>query len=64
VHVFPAKDPLVGLALLGKLYPENVILLDEDEEPESAEKTGKGFGARFVVLQAASSQRINGIHGT
>ncbi|OCK79547.1 hypothetical protein K432DRAFT_435292 [Lepidopterella palustris CBS 459.81] len=64
VHVFPAKDPLVGLALLGKLYPENVILLDEDEEPESAEKTGKGFGARFVVLQAASSQRVNGIHGT
>ncbi|OCL05440.1 hypothetical protein AOQ84DRAFT_413575 [Glonium stellatum] len=63
VHVFPAKDPLVGLALLGKLYPENVILLDEDEAPESAEKTGKGFGARFVVLQAASSQRINGIHG-
>ncbi|OCK97381.1 uncharacterized protein K441DRAFT_685599 [Cenococcum geophilum 1.58] len=64
VHVFPAKDPLVGLALLGKLYPGNVILLDEDEAPESAEKTGKGFGARFVVLQAASSQRINGTHET
>jgi hypothetical protein len=52
VHVFPAKDPLIGLALLGKLYPENVIILDEDDDPERAEKIGKGFGARFVVLQA------------
>lgn len=63
VHVFPAKDPLIGLALLGKLYPENVILLDEDEDPERAESVGKGFGARFVVLQASkrSKAEVGGI---
>jgi hypothetical protein len=64
VHVFPAKDPLIGLALLGKLYPENVILLDEDDDPERAEKVGKGFGARFVVLQAGRSTRVDSDRNT
>ncbi|CAM1500634.1 Fc.00g097960.m01.CDS01 [Cosmosporella sp. VM-42] len=51
LHILSARDPLVGLALLGKLYPENVVLLGEDDDPVSALETGKGFGARLVVLQ-------------
>lgn len=52
IHVFPVSDPLVRLALLGKLFPENVILVDEDgDAPEKAAKTGKGFVTRFIVLQ-------------
>jgi hypothetical protein len=57
-HVFPASDPLIGMALLGKLYPENVILLDDDGTPEDAESTGKGFGARFVVLQKGKRRKV------
>ncbi|KAM0432318.1 hypothetical protein ACHAPT_004858 [Fusarium lateritium] len=51
LHLFWAKDPLIRLALLGKLYPENVILLDEDDDPEKALHVGKGFGGRVVVVQ-------------
>lgn len=49
IHVIPAQEPLVALALLGKLYPENVILLPEGEEAGAAEMAGKSFEPRFVV---------------
>ena len=49
IHVIPAQEPIVALALLGKLYPENVILLSEGEEAMTAEKAGKSFEPRFVI---------------
>ena len=49
IHVIPAQESIVALALLGKLYPENVILLSEGEEAVAAEKVGKGFEPRFVI---------------
>ncbi|MCJ1367837.1 hypothetical protein MMC16_006972 [Acarospora aff. strigata] len=49
IHVIPATNPVLGLALLGKLYPENVILLGAEQAPGEAEMVGKGFGPRFVI---------------
>ncbi|PWW07438.1 hypothetical protein DFQ01_102332 [Paenibacillus cellulosilyticus] len=44
-------DPLIQRAVLGKLYPENVILLDRssDEQLHAARQSGKGFGAKFLL---------------
>lgn len=48
VHVLHAPNPLVRLALLGKIYPENVVLR---REPGWAgvHGAGKGFGPKFVL---------------
>lgn len=45
-------NELVLWALLGKLYPENVVLLDkgDPEELEAAYVAGKGFGTQFLLL--------------
>ncbi|RAI85895.1 hypothetical protein DET54_12054 [Paenibacillus pabuli] len=45
-------NELVQWALLGKLYPENVVLLDkgDQEELEAALVSGKGYGTQFLVL--------------
>lgn len=50
VHVFDtAGDPLLVLALLGKIYPENVVLAES--APWSAVlAAGKGYGAKFVLV--------------
>ncbi|OXM88350.1 hypothetical protein [Paenibacillus rigui] len=53
IHFIPTGgNELVLWALLGKLYPENVVLLDigDEEELESAHAVGKGFGTKFLVL--------------
>jgi hypothetical protein len=44
-------NPLVLWALLGKLYPENVIVLDrgDAEEIGATRSSGKGFGAKFLI---------------
>lgn len=52
VHLIDARgNPLARWALLGKLYPENVVLLDGDsaEELLAAHAAGKGFGTKFLV---------------
>ncbi|GIO14037.1 hypothetical protein J19TS2_35920 [Cohnella xylanilytica] len=52
IHLIRAGgNALVQWALLGKLYPENVVLLDRDDpdEREAAARAGKGFGAKFWV---------------
>lgn len=52
IHFVSTGDnELVLWALLGKLYPENVILLDraDKEELEAAYGSGKGFGTQFLV---------------
>ncbi|OAQ90457.1 hypothetical protein VFPFJ_04617 [Purpureocillium lilacinum] len=51
VHVIPAADPVIKLALLGKLYPENVILLREQDDLSALSKAGKGFSQKFVILE-------------
>jgi hypothetical protein len=44
-------NPLVLWALLGKLYPENVIVLDniQADELAAARGAGKGFGTKFLI---------------
>ncbi|RHZ56430.1 uncharacterized protein CDV56_108164 [Aspergillus thermomutatus] len=49
LHVIPVQDPVVALALLGKLYPGNVVLLPESEDLAQAEKAGKGLEPKFVL---------------
>lgn len=49
VHIIPTVEPLVALATLGKLYPENVILLPENGDLEQTEKAGKGFEPKFII---------------
>ncbi|KAJ6441381.1 Zeaxanthin epoxidase, chloroplastic [Purpureocillium lavendulum] len=51
VHIIPVTDPVIKLALLGKLYPENVILLGEKDDINALGKTGKGFSERFVIVE-------------
>lgn len=53
IHFIPTGgNELVLWALLGKLYPENVVLLDkgDQEELEAAYVSGKGFGTQFLLL--------------
>ena len=50
LHVIPAQEAIVSLALLGKLYPENVVLLPEGESPAAVEKAGKSFEPKFVIV--------------
>ncbi|KAL2812984.1 hypothetical protein BJX63DRAFT_432273 [Aspergillus granulosus] len=55
IHVIPVADPIIKLALLGKLYPENVILVRDQDSIEAVTKTGKGFSERFVILDGQSA---------
>ncbi|MBW0933604.1 MULTISPECIES: hypothetical protein [Priestia] len=51
-HLISARgNYLILWALLGKLYPENVIILNSlsEEEFKAANITGKGFGAKFLI---------------
>lgn len=53
IHFIPTdRNELILRALLGKLYPENVVLLDkgDKEELEAACIAGKGFGAQFFAV--------------
>ncbi|MFC0216253.1 hypothetical protein ACFFK0_28040 [Paenibacillus chartarius] len=44
-------NALVKWVLLGKLYPENVILIDRSDDAAiaAADKLGKKFGAKFII---------------
>lgn len=57
LHVVPVRDQLVGLALLGKIYPENTVLLGEGQKANDAEAAGKSFAteAKFVIVGEAWS---------
>jgi hypothetical protein len=48
-HVISADERILALAVLGKLYPENVVRLSKDESLEKAVNAGKGFEPKFVV---------------
>lgn len=52
VHFVVAKgNPLVLWALLGKLFPQNVVLLNSNhaEDTTVAMRSGKQFGAKFIL---------------
>ncbi|KAI9845001.1 MAG: hypothetical protein M1837_005145 [Sclerophora amabilis] len=51
IHLIPAKDNVVGLALLGKIFPENTVLLSPGQSARDAENAGKTFsnGPKFVI---------------
>jgi hypothetical protein len=50
IHVIPTTDPILKLALLGKFYPENVILSRENDTIDACRKAGKGFAERLIIL--------------
>lgn len=50
-HVITAKEMIVALAVLGKVYPENVVLLSKKDALGGAANAGKGFGPKFVVWE-------------
>ncbi|KAH6695622.1 hypothetical protein F5X68DRAFT_219983 [Plectosphaerella plurivora] len=50
LHVVHAANEVVKLALLGKLYPENVIIGGQGDDLEAARGAGKGFSERFVIV--------------
>lgn len=49
VHVIPTVEPIIALATLGKLYPENVVLLPENGGLSQTERAGKGFEPKFII---------------
>ncbi|KAJ5606619.1 hypothetical protein N7510_009400 [Penicillium lagena] len=61
VHVIPAVDPVVTLAILGRLYPENVILLPRNEALCQTENAGKGFEPMFVIWGGVERGGLKGV---
>ncbi|PNY24592.1 Uncharacterized protein TCAP_05472 [Tolypocladium capitatum] len=51
IHIIPTTDPIIKLALLGKLYPENVILLKNRDDLDALGKVGKEFSERLMILE-------------
>ncbi|KAL3487804.1 hypothetical protein BJX62DRAFT_253764 [Aspergillus germanicus] len=49
LHVISADEQVLALAVLGKLYPENVVRLSRQDGLEKAVNAGKGFDPKFVV---------------
>lgn len=49
LHIIHIQDPLISLALLGAIYPEDVVLLPKDEGLEQAENAGKGLEPKFAL---------------
>lgn len=50
IFLIPAANPIIGLALLGKLYPDNVVMLGGQQPPAVAEAIGKDYGPKFVLF--------------
>lgn len=50
IFLIPAVNPVIGLALLGKLYPDNVVMLGKEQPPAVAEAIGKNYGPKFVLF--------------
>lgn len=51
VHVIPTADPILRLALLGKLYPENVVLVKEHDSLGALGRVGKNFAEKIVIFE-------------
>ncbi|KAG4268368.1 hypothetical protein FPRO04_14794 [Fusarium proliferatum] len=59
IHIIPTSDPILKLALLGKFYPENVILSREKDNIDALSKAGKGFAERLVILDRINEKSIS-----
>lgn len=51
IHLIPSNSAVVTIALLGRIYPENVVLLHGDQAPQEADSVGKSFqnSPKFVI---------------
>lgn len=51
IHIIPTNSTVLTLALLGRIYPENVVILHGDQTPHEAERVGKSFqdSLKFVI---------------
>ncbi|KAI9753504.1 MAG: hypothetical protein M4579_005136 [Chaenotheca gracillima] len=51
IHLIPTREAVLGLALLGKIFPENTILLSSGQSARKAETAGKTFAnkPKFVI---------------
>lgn len=61
VHIIQVENSLIALAVLGKLYPENIVILPRDQEISLAAKAGKGFGPKFVIWGGAGRGGLKGL---
>jgi hypothetical protein len=61
VHVIPVENPLIAFAILGKLYPGNVVLLPRGREISLADKAGKRFEPKFVIWGGAQPGGLKGV---
>lgn len=61
IHVIPTGDSIIALALLGRLYPENTILLPANGSLDRAVKTGKGFEPKFVIWGGVQYGGVKGV---
>ncbi|KAJ5622721.1 hypothetical protein N7528_005953 [Penicillium herquei] len=59
-HVITTAEPIVALAILGKIYPENVVLLPEDGALVQTERAGKGFEPKFVIWGGVKQGGLKG----
>ncbi|ENH62929.1 hypothetical protein FOC1_g10006395 [Fusarium oxysporum f. sp. cubense race 1] len=59
IHIIPTSDPILKLALLGKFYPENVILSRERDNIDALSKAGKGFAERLVILDRINEKALS-----
>ncbi|KAJ5731794.1 uncharacterized protein N7483_006302 [Penicillium malachiteum] len=60
LHVIPTMQPIVALAILGKIYPENVVLLPEGGALGQTEKSGKDFEPKFVIWGGVKQGGLKG----
>ncbi|CAI7667904.1 unnamed protein product [Penicillium pancosmium] len=61
VHVIPIESPLVAFAILGKLYPGNVVVLPSNRGISLTDKAGKGFESKFVIWGGAQPGGLKGV---
>ncbi|KAJ5220539.1 hypothetical protein N7468_009743 [Penicillium chermesinum] len=61
LHIIPANHAAIALAILGKIYPENVVLLPENESIGQVQGAGKAFEPKFVIW---GGSRRGGLKGT
>ena len=61
VHVIPVNESLITLALLGKLYHENVVLLPGNETHCRAQTAGKGIEPKFVIWGGSKRGGLRGV---
>ena len=58
-HIIFATNPLIRLALLGKLYPHNIFLAEGKKGIAEAESFPEKFGGRFVIIGGEFKESLN-----